>query len=237
MNIGERLKRYRTEKKMTQEEVAYRAGVTVTSVSRWENGVREPTFRDVEKIAAALGVTMEELTREHKRGTGIRKIIDGKLYDTENALILFKFRRRYQDPLNPLFFGKDMVHNEWEDAQYIKTERGAYLYYCPKGRDGKRGRGHDPETGRGRIYPDIRSGRGRMKGGKRLKAAVIATIILTVLFGGAAYIAVAGTLIIYALGNNKATKRKRTIFGILGAVMFWSAIYTVVQIIKFKNGI
>lgn len=135
MNIGERLKRYRNEKRMTQEEVAYRAGVTITSISRWENGVREPTFRDVEKIAAALGVTMEELTREHKRGTGIRKIIDGKLYDTENTLILFEFRRKYQDPLNPLFFGKDMVHNEWEDAQYLKTERGAYLYYCPKRKD------------------------------------------------------------------------------------------------------
>ena len=70
-----------------------------------------------------------------------------------------------------------------------------------------------------------------------MKAAVIATIILTALFGGAAYIAVAGTLIIYALGNNTATKRKRTIFGILGVVMFWSAIYTVVQIIKIKTGI
>ena len=42
---------------------------------------------------------------------------------------------------------------------------------------------------------------------------------------------------IYALGNNKAAKGKRTFFGILGAVMFWSAIYTVVQIIKIKNGI
>ena len=41
-----------------------------------------------------------------------------------------------------------------------------------------------------------------------MKAAVIATIILVVLFGGAAYLAAAGTLIIYALGNNKATKGK-----------------------------
>ena len=70
-----------------------------------------------------------------------------------------------------------------------------------------------------------------------MKAAVIATIILVVLLGGAAYLAVAGTLIIYALGNNTAAKGKRTFFGILGAVMFWSAIYTVVEIIKIKNGI
>ena len=68
-----------------------------------------------------------------------------------------------------------------------------------------------------------------------MKAEVIATIILIVLFGGAAYLAVAGTLIIYALGNNKATKRKRTFFGILGAVMFWIAIYTVIQLVKNKG--
>ena len=96
MNIGERLKRIRKEKGMTQDSVAERAGVTATSISRWENGERDPTFRDVEKIAAALGVTMEELTREQKRGTGIRKIIDGKLYDTGNARILFEFRRKYR---------------------------------------------------------------------------------------------------------------------------------------------
>lgn len=135
MNIGERLKRIRKEKEMTQDSVAERAGVTATSISRWENGERDPTFRDVEKVAAALGVTMEELTREPKRGTGIRKIIDGKLYDTENARILFMFRRKYQDPLNPLFFGENMVSNAWEDAEYLKTERGAYLYYCPKRKD------------------------------------------------------------------------------------------------------
>ena len=68
-----------------------------------------------------------------------------------------------------------------------------------------------------------------------MKAAVIATIILVVLFGGAAYLAAAGTLIIYALGNNKATKGKRTFFGILGAVMFWIAIYTVIQLVKNKG--
>lgn len=58
-----------------------------------------------------------------------------------------------------------------------------------------------------------------------MKIAAMTTIVMVVLFGGAAYIAVAGTLIIYALGNNKAAKGKRTIFGILGAVMFWIAIY------------
>lgn len=135
MNIGERMKQIRTEKRMTQEATASRAGVTAASLSRWENGERNPTFQDVEKVAEALGVTMEELTREQKPGTGLRKIIDGKIYDTSSARIVFKFRRRYQDPLNPLFFGDNMVRNIWEDVQYLKTVRGTYLYYCPKRED------------------------------------------------------------------------------------------------------
>lgn len=132
MDIGQRMKQIRKEKRMTQEETADRAGVTAVSLSRWENGEYNQTFQDVEKVARALGVTMEELTREQKPGTGLRKIIDGKLYDTASARIIFEFRRKYQDPLNPLFFGENMVRNVWEDVQYLKTIRGTYLYYCPK---------------------------------------------------------------------------------------------------------
>lgn len=70
MNIGERLKRIRIEKGLTQEATANRAGVTAVSLSRWENGERKPTFQNVEKVAGALGVTMEGLTRETKPGAG-----------------------------------------------------------------------------------------------------------------------------------------------------------------------
>ncbi len=65
-----------------------------------------------------------------------------------------------------------------------------------------------------------------------MKILVIATLVLVVLFGSVAYIATAGTLIIYALGNNQAAKRKRTLFGLLGAFMLYLAIYTVIWIIK-----
>lgn len=65
-----------------------------------------------------------------------------------------------------------------------------------------------------------------------MKILVIATLVLVVLFGSVAYIAAAGTLVIYALGNNQAAKRKRTLFGLLGAFMLYLAIYTVIWIIK-----
>lgn len=65
-----------------------------------------------------------------------------------------------------------------------------------------------------------------------MKLSVIATFVLVVLFGSVAYIATAGILIIYALGNNQAAKKKRTLFGLLGAFMLYLAIYTVIWIIK-----
>ena len=65
-----------------------------------------------------------------------------------------------------------------------------------------------------------------------MKISVIATLVLIVLFGGVDYIAAAWTLIIYALGNNKAAKGKRTAFGLLGALMFYLFIYTLIQLIK-----
>lgn len=65
-----------------------------------------------------------------------------------------------------------------------------------------------------------------------MKILVIATLVLVVLFGSVAYIAAAGILIIYALGNNQAAKGKRTLFGLLGAFMLYLAIYTVFWIIK-----
>ena len=65
-----------------------------------------------------------------------------------------------------------------------------------------------------------------------MELSVIATLVLVVLLGSVAYIAVAGTLVIYALGNNKAAKRKRTLFGLLGAFMLYLAIYTVIWLVK-----
>lgn len=65
-----------------------------------------------------------------------------------------------------------------------------------------------------------------------MKISAIATAVLVVLFGSAAYIATAGILIVYALGNNKAVKEKRTAFGLLGVFMFYLFIDTFICLVK-----
>lgn len=62
----------------------------------------------------------------------MKKIIDGKIFDTEKAEKVFSFRRKYEDPV-PWRPGYCLP--TWEDAEYLKTLKGAYLYYCERRND------------------------------------------------------------------------------------------------------
>lgn len=60
------LRRIRTDKGLSQEELAFRCGVHRTYVSGVERGVRNPTITIVAKIAAALDVPASALLREDR---------------------------------------------------------------------------------------------------------------------------------------------------------------------------
>jgi transcriptional regulator with XRE-family HTH domain len=57
------LKRLRSEREMTQESVAYRAGIAVGSLAKIETARTVPSWDTVRRIADALDVTLEELAR------------------------------------------------------------------------------------------------------------------------------------------------------------------------------
>ena len=59
--ISRNLRRLRTEKGWSQEELADRAGLHRTYVSGVERGVRNPTITIVAALAKALGVPPAEL--------------------------------------------------------------------------------------------------------------------------------------------------------------------------------
>lgn len=60
--LSERLKNVRKEKKVTQQELAERAGLHLTYVGHLELGKYHPTVYVMWKIAKALGVSMNDLT-------------------------------------------------------------------------------------------------------------------------------------------------------------------------------
>lgn len=62
------IKRYRTERKLLQKDMARRFGVTISLYSHWENGVRFPSDEKLEEIAASLGMTVKDLIGEDIKG-------------------------------------------------------------------------------------------------------------------------------------------------------------------------
>lgn len=61
MTTGERIKKLRKQKGMTQKQLSEELGIANNSLSRYEIGERNPPFDMLEKIAAALGVQTWEL--------------------------------------------------------------------------------------------------------------------------------------------------------------------------------
>lgn len=61
IKFGEKVKRLREEKGMTQQILAERLYVTRQAVSRWECGARYPDLLTVKKIAQILEVSVDEL--------------------------------------------------------------------------------------------------------------------------------------------------------------------------------
>ena len=62
--FGETLRRHRSAKSISQEELAHLADVDRTFVSRLERGIRQPTLTTLIGLGEALGVPASELVRE-----------------------------------------------------------------------------------------------------------------------------------------------------------------------------
>jgi transcriptional regulator with XRE-family HTH domain len=61
--LGKNLKKIRTAKKMSQGDISRALDVHRAYISGIENGKRNPTLATIEKLANALGVSVDELLR------------------------------------------------------------------------------------------------------------------------------------------------------------------------------
>jgi transcriptional regulator with XRE-family HTH domain len=60
-SMGQRFQRLREEARMTQAELADRAGIPVGTLRNWEQGIRVPRFDHAIQVAQALGVSLDVL--------------------------------------------------------------------------------------------------------------------------------------------------------------------------------
>lgn len=66
--FGENVRRVRTAKGLSQEEVAFEAGMKRSYLSDLERGTRNPSIRALGRLAKALGVEPPELLRSEPTG-------------------------------------------------------------------------------------------------------------------------------------------------------------------------
>ena len=58
------MKNHRTNNKMTQEYVAEAVGVSRQSVSKWEQGISDPSTSNLFALAKLFGVSVEDILKE-----------------------------------------------------------------------------------------------------------------------------------------------------------------------------
>lgn len=68
MTLGENLKRLRTEKGLSQEEVAGQLFLSRQTVSKWENNQAEPGVENLKALAKLYGVSLDQLLLAESTG-------------------------------------------------------------------------------------------------------------------------------------------------------------------------
>jgi transcriptional regulator with XRE-family HTH domain len=61
--LAELLKQLREDRQITQEQLAFEAGITASALSRIERGINNPGWLTVRRLAAALDVTLVQLAK------------------------------------------------------------------------------------------------------------------------------------------------------------------------------
>lgn len=61
--LGQNLKKIRTQKKMSQGDIARTLGVDRGYISNIENGKKNPTLATIAKLAKALGISVDILLK------------------------------------------------------------------------------------------------------------------------------------------------------------------------------
>ena len=88
-NLGQRVRQLRTERDLTQKELARRGGVSHSALSKIENSQLSPTFESILRIADGLGIDVSELlsslntTQQRTRRTVTRRG-EGENHESDN---------------------------------------------------------------------------------------------------------------------------------------------------------
>lgn len=125
MTIGERIKLFRKQKGLTQEELSKEIHMSTNSIQRYELGHREPTAATLKSIAKALGIPSSYLLDEECEDV---KAIE----KAENILKNFIPNNDPEEALNSFKYLLDYLYIDWRqnstDEDLINMMNSKMLY-------------------------------------------------------------------------------------------------------------
>ena len=108
MNLGERIYRFRTEKNLSQGDLADRLDVSRQSISKWENNNAVPDLEKIIKLSEIFEVSLDELV---KGEITVKKVEEEPIDD-----ILSK--KNKQETSKPL---GSITLKQWESLETLKS--------------------------------------------------------------------------------------------------------------------
>ncbi|MDO5858989.1 helix-turn-helix transcriptional regulator [Myroides odoratimimus] len=98
MNLGKAIRSIRKERKLTQADVASKAGLSITALSQIEKGESQPQKNTLESICSVLGVTKNHIffmALDVEDISDERKVAFNVLYEPLRKLILEDIKTTY----------------------------------------------------------------------------------------------------------------------------------------------
>ncbi|MGF7496658.1 helix-turn-helix domain-containing protein [Lactococcus lactis] len=128
MNLSERLKELRTEKKLTQKQIALKLNVAYQVYQRWEKGERQPKKESIENLANVFNVSVGYLLGETniKSGSEIDEIMEKLKVPRQQRTIQFAkkqlIEQTEEDKIVHLY--NSLIPYEVEEEQALSAGRG-----------------------------------------------------------------------------------------------------------------
>ena len=88
LEIGQRIRNYRLQKKLSQEELAERCGLHPTYIGQVERGEKNATIESISKISAGLGISLNTLFENIETNGKIENNYPAQAYSLVQSLPL-----------------------------------------------------------------------------------------------------------------------------------------------------
>ena len=107
VRMGERLRRIRRDRNLTLADVAARAGLAISTVSKVERGLMALTYDRFSQLAEGLGVDIAELFSERGEPFGpgqvaVARVGEFRLHETQNYVYEMLFPELWRKAMTPM---------------------------------------------------------------------------------------------------------------------------------------